>query len=205
VFAGGYVPLLLGAAVFATMTIWHTGMDAIADRLKESQEPIGQFIAWIKEKGISRVPGTAVFLTRTTEQTPPVLVWYVRHARALHERVFILRIDTLSVPWSRYTGRLTIERLAPGMWRGTARYGFMERPDVPGLLREAELDGCDITRKDVTYFIGHETVVARGPAMGLPHWVEAIFAFMQRNASHATDYLRVPHNEVVEIGREIAI
>ncbi len=205
VFAGGYVPLLLGAAVFGTMTIWHMGVDAIADRLKESQEPIGNFIAEIARRGIPRVPGTAVFLTRTTEQTPPVLIWYVRHARALHERVFILRIDTLSVPWSRYTGRLTIEPLAPGMWRGSARYGFMERPDVPALLREAEIDGCDINLKDVTYFIGHETVIARGPAMGLPRWVEAFFAFMQRNASHATDYLRVPHNAVVEIGREIAI
>ena len=151
------------------------------------------------------MPGTAVFLTRSRERTPPVMEWYVRHARALHQKVFILCVVTLPVPWSRYVDRLKIERLAPGFTRGTAHFGFMERPDVPALLREAHLDGCDLDLKDVTYFIGHETIVSRGPAMGLPRLIEAAFAFMQRNAAHSTDYFRVPHNAVVEIGREIAI
>jgi KUP system potassium uptake protein len=203
--AGGYVPVLLAAAVYATMLIWHTGVAAIAERLGQSVEPIDAFIARIAASGIARVPGTAVFLTRTRENAPPVLTWYVQKARALHRRVFILRVETLPVPWSRYSDRLTIERLAPGFWRGTARFGFMERPDVPALMREATLEGCDLELSDITYFIGHETVVSRGPGMGLPRWVEALFAFMQRNASHATDYFRVPHNAVVEIGREIAI
>jgi KUP system potassium uptake protein len=202
---GGYVPLLLATAVYGAMAIWHAGMDAVADRMRQSVESIDEFLARLARTGIPRVPGTAVFLTRAPQNTPPVLTWYVRHARALHERVFLLRTETLPVPWSRYVDRMTIENLAPGFWRGTVRYGFMERPDVPALLREAKLEGCDIDLEDVTYFIGHETVVSRGPAMGLPHWVEAIFAFMQRNAAHATDYFRVPHNAVVEIGREIAI
>ena len=119
--------------------------------------------------------------------------------------MFVLRVDTLPVPWSRYSDRMTIEHLAPGFWRGSARFGFMERPDVPALVREAQLEGCDIDLTDVTYFIGHETIVSRGTGMGLPRLVETVFAFLQRNAAHATDYFRVPHNAVVEIGREIAI
>lgn len=202
---GGYVPLLLAAGVYGTMTIWHVGMDAVYNRLKVPVEGIDEFLARIGRSGMPRVPGTAVFLTRARQHAPPVLIWYVRHARALHERVFILGIDTQPIPWSRYTDRMTTEHLAPGFWRATARFGFMERPDVPALLREAKLDGCDIDLNDVTYFIGHETVVSRGPGMGLPRWIEAIFAFMQRNAAHATDYFHVPHNSVVEIGREIAI
>jgi KUP system potassium uptake protein len=205
VLSGGYIPLLLAGAVYGTMTIWHVGSESISDRLRHSVQPIDKFIKDLHDGGIARVPGTAVFLTRTPEHAPPVLLWYLRHARALHHRVFILRVEILPRPWSNYVGRFKFEELAHGIWRGTARYGFMERPDVPGLMREATLDGCDIDLKDITYFIGHETVVSRGPAMGLPHWVEAIFAFMQRNAAHATDYFRVPHDAVVEIGREIAI
>jgi KUP system potassium uptake protein len=129
----------------------------------------------------------------------------VKHARALHQHVFILCVVTLPAPWSRYVDRLKREDLPAGFSRATASFGFMERPDVPALLREAVLDGCDIELADVTYFIGHETIVARGPGMGLPRPIEAAFAFMQRNAAHATEYFRVPHNAVVEIGREIAI
>jgi KUP system potassium uptake protein len=203
--SGGYVPLLLASAVYGTMTVWHVGMDAIVDRLKETLEPMDDFFARLARDHIARVPGTGVFLTRAKAHTPPVLAWYVGKARALQERVFILRLETLPIPWSRYSDRMTIEHLAPGFWRGTARFGFMERPDVPALLRDAKLEGCDINLDDVTYFIGHETVIARGGGMGLPRFVEVFFAFMQRNAAHATDYFHVPHDSVVEIGREIAI
>jgi KUP system potassium uptake protein len=45
----------------------------------------------------------------------------------------------------------------------------------------------------------------RGDAKALPRVVEALFAFMQRNASHLTDYFRLPAEQVVEIGRQVAI
>jgi len=202
---GGYVPVLLALAVYGTMAIWHRGTHAVHERIVQEILPIEDFFARLEKDGIPRVPGTAVFLTRARANTPPVMDWYVRHARALHEKVFILCVITLPVPWSRYVDRLKIEHLAPGFTRGTAEFGFMERPDVPALLREAKIEGCALDLEDVTYFIGHETVVPRGPGMGLPRLIEAAFAFMQRNATHATDYFRIPHNAVVEIGREIAI
>jgi KUP system potassium uptake protein len=96
-------------------------------------------------------------------------------------------------------------RRRPGVWRASAVYGFIERPDVPMLLRQAYSGGCTIDLSDVTYFVGHETVVAREDAGGVPRWVEATFAFMQRNSAHVTDYFRLPADTVVEIGREIAI
>jgi K+ potassium transporter C-terminal domain len=58
---------------------------------------------------------------------------------------------------------------------------------------------------DVTYFVGHETVTARADGKGLPQWQEALFAAMERNSAHVTDYFRLPADQVVEIGRQIAI
>jgi KUP system potassium uptake protein len=109
------------------------------------------------------------------------------------------------VPQVAADRRLRVERIAPDMWRGEARFGFMERPDVPALLAAAAAGGCAVTPADATYFVGHETVVAREDGEGLPHWVERLFAFMQRNALHVTDYFRLPPETVVEIGRAVAI
>jgi len=53
--------------------------------------------------------------------------------------------------------------------------------------------------------VGHETVIPRRDRKGLPRWLETLFAFMQRNSSHLTDYFRLPSDAVVEIGRQIAI
>jgi KUP system potassium uptake protein len=81
----------------------------------------------------------------------------------------------------------------------------MERPDIPALLHHAHGLGCAIDLSDVTYYVGHETVIAREDHKGIPRWVEQMFAFMQRNSSHVSGYFRLPSDHVVEIGREIAI
>jgi KUP system potassium uptake protein len=42
-------------------------------------------------------------------------------------------------------------------------------------------------------------------AKAVPRWLEALFAAMQRNSTHVSDYFKLPRDAVVEIGREIAI
>src|SRR3984893_15924665 len=116
-------------------------------------------MAKIETGSTPRVPGTAVFLTRTQQEVPPVMVWHVKHNRALHESVLVLTVTTQSVPWVKDTERLTVDALAPRFGRAAARYGFMERPDIPALLRQAHESGCAIDLSDVTYYVGHETVV----------------------------------------------
>jgi KUP system potassium uptake protein len=202
---GGYVPLLLAVAVYGVMLIWHTGAQAVSARLQQTVVPIARFMAQIAERKVPRVPGTAVFLTRTERDAPPVMVWHLKQNRALHERLFVLTVLTESVPWIDDAARLKFEEIAPRFWRATARYGFMERPDIPALLRTAHTRGCGIDLSDVTYYVGHETVVASDDRMGLPRWVEALFAAMQRNSTHLSDYFKLPPDAVVEIGREIAI
>ncbi len=202
---GGYVPLVLAALVYAVMLIWHLGATAVSTRLQEQVVPVADFMAKIAEGRIPRVPGTAVFLTRTLRDAPPVMVWHLKHNRALHERLFVLTVNTEPTPRVTPSERLSFEEIAPHFWRASARYGFMERPDIPTLLGEAHELGCAVDLADVTYYVGHETVTPRDDARALPRWVEAMFALMQRNSAHLTDYFRLPPDAVVEIGRQISI
>ncbi len=202
---GGYVPLLLAGCVYFVMVVWHVGAAAVSGRLHETVMPIGSFMAKIEEAQVPRVPGTAVFLTRTQRDAPPVLVWHLKHNRSLHERLFILTVEIESVPRIRGAARLTVNEIAPNFWRARARYGFMERPDIPALLRETHGRGCMISVDDVTYYVGHETIVHREDRQALPHWLERLFAFMQRNSVHVSDFFRLPPDAVVEIGRQISI
>jgi KUP system potassium uptake protein len=202
---GGYIPLLLAGAVYSVMMIWHRGAAAVAARVAESVISPDDTMALLDSGRIARVPGVAVFLTRTETAVPPIIRWHLKHNRSLHERVFIFSIATELVPFVDEDERLTLKEIVPRMWRARARYGFMERPDVPALVQKARAAGCDVDTSDVTYFVGHETVVRREDGKGLPRWVEAIFAFLQRNSVHVTDYFRLPPDTVVEIGREIVI
>jgi KUP system potassium uptake protein len=199
------VPLVLAAAVYGLMYIWHLGAAAVFTRLQQQAVPVDEFMTQIARGRTARVPGTAVFLTRTQRDAPPVMVWHLKHNRALHERLFVVTIITESVPWLRSAEQLTVQELAPNFWRASAHFGFMERPDIPALLRQACAQGCTIDLSDVTYYIGHETITPGEDERALPRWVEALFSLMQRNASHLTDYFRLPADSVVEIGRQIAI
>jgi KUP system potassium uptake protein len=185
--------------------VWHRGADAVTARIHESLVPLDTFMAKLEQDRIPRVPGTAVFLTRAMRDTPPVLVWHVRHNRALQQHVLAVTTITEPVPWIADKMRVTVTQAAPNFWRAIAHYGFMERPDIPRLLTQLKGYGCAIDLADVTYFVGHETVTPREDGRGLPHWQEALFAVMERNAAHVTDFFNLPGEQVVEIGRHIAI
>jgi KUP system potassium uptake protein len=202
---GGYVPVILAICVYGLMWIWHRGAAAISMRVHEALTPVPEFMAAIAAKNVPRVPGTAVFLTRTVRDTPPVMVWHVKHNRALHEHLFVLRVEILPVPWVASDNRVTFKEVVPNFWRAEARFGFMERPHIPDLLTASKSLGCTVDVADVTYYVGHETVVARDDGQGLPAWQERIFAVMERNAVHVSDFFSLPNDQVVEIGRQIAI
>ena len=202
---GGYIPLLLAALIYGVMWIWHRGATVVAERMREILTPLDQFMAQIESGNIPRVPGTAVFLTRTATGTPPVMARHVAHNRALREHCFILKVTILPVPWLRDRERLQLKEICPNIWRGEAFYGFMENADVPALLEGSKALGCVVDVDDVTYYIGQEKVVHREDGKGLPLWQEVVFGIMERNSVHYGDVLRLPSDNVIEIGRQIAI
>jgi KUP system potassium uptake protein len=202
---GGYVPLLLAAAVYGLMLIWHRGTIAVAHSLSQTPVSAAEFLAKLKARNVPRVPGTAVFLTRTDSGVPPVMIWHLKQNRSLHERIVVLRVLTESRPRVRWPDLMSVVREGENFWRVTAHFGFMQRPDIPHLMKEAHEQGCGVMLEDMTYYVGHEIIIHRERGAELPLWQEKIFAAMIRNASHVTDYFRLPSEQVVEIGRQISI
>ncbi|MBZ5794006.1 KUP/HAK/KT family potassium transporter [Burkholderia contaminans] len=204
-FDGGYVPLLLAALVYLVMYVWHRGVTAVTGRLAENPVSVDAFMRSTGDT-LARVPGTAVFLTRAKDGVPPVLLWYVRHSLALQRNVLAVTLDIASTPWVDAANRITIAEPAPGYWTVTATYGFMERADLPALMTQiASRHGCPLDPAALTYFIGMERVTSRDDGQGIPRWIARAFALMLRNCTRVTDYLRVPADQVVDLGRQVSI
>jgi len=201
---GGYVPLVLAAVIYGCMWIWHKGQEASQLRLSESTT-LADFNAEIAAKHIPRVPGTAVFLTRSDADVPSVLLWHIRQNRSLHENLIILKVRTASIPRIDEANRLKVSELAPNFWRIDATFGFMMHPDVPAVLAGAKQRGCHVDLSDVIYYVGHSTVVHRRDGKGIPHWQQALYAVMERNSLHVADVVRLPEERTVELGRHVAI
>ena len=95
---------------------------------------------------------------------------------------------------------MSIEELQDGFKRVIARYGFMDQPDIPALLKEEHIPGTSIDH--TTFFLGRETVL---PAVGggMARWRQHVFAFMSRNSQRAATFFNVPPDRVMEIGSQI--
>ena len=148
---------------------------------------------------------TAVFFTRAKDQTPPVMAWHVRKNRALHEYVLALTLTVLSVPWTDPEERLKLQRVDDKFWRAEARRGFMEHPDIPEILANARRRGWTSTSMTSPTMSAAKPSCRARTARECPRWQEALFAAIGRNAERISDYLELPCDHVVEIGREIEI
>jgi KUP system potassium uptake protein len=201
---GGWFPLLIGAAVFTAMTTWKTGRHILAQRLSETTLPVDLFLQDVARTNTHRVPGTAVFMFGNPTGVPPALLHNLKHNQVLHETVVLLRVDTEETPAVDPARRVAVEDLGHGFFRMVMRYGFMEDPDVPGVLAEVKHCGLELRPMRTTYFLGRETLIAsKRPGMAV--WREQLFAVMSRNARTATSFFGLPPNRVVELGAQIEL
>ena len=203
---GGWVPLLIGAAIFALMTTWRTGREILSERIGRRSLPLIDFVDSMIEHPPTRVPGTAVFMFRDADATPPALLHNLKHNKILHEHVVFLAVHTENAPHLPEATRAVIEPLGGGMHSVLLRYGFMEDVDVPKALMA--LNGqydLDLRPMATTYFLGREKLIASKQTRGMALWRERLFAVMSRNARSATDFFRLPPNRVVELGAQVEL
>ncbi|MEK0082613.1 potassium transporter Kup [Benzoatithermus flavus] len=200
---GGWLPLLIAAALSYTVVTWQRGRRILSQRLYADAMPIQSFIAHI-DKSAARVPDTAVYMTGNGSVTPAALLHNLKHNKVLHERVLLMTVRTVDEPFVPDNRRLEVDRLGKGFFRVTASYGFMEEPDVPKALTRCREHGLAIDLDFVSFFIGRETLVpAKRPELG--PIAEKIFVFLSTSAVSATAYFRIPPDRVVELGTQIEI
>jgi KUP system potassium uptake protein len=201
---GGWVPLAIGLSIILIMTTWRRGRNLILARWTQDSLPLASFLARLPQSRIVRVPGTAVFMTGNLDFVPNALLHNLKHNKVLHEQVFFVTVRNLDVPQVAPGDRVNAEEAAPGIYRITLYYGFMESPNVPRALESLNGMGIEFKPMQTSYFVGRETVVqASVPKLRfIRRWV---FLFMARNAVSGTEFFRIPSDRVVELGVRIAI
>ena len=199
---GGWLPLVIAAAIFTLMTTWKTGRRLVAERLTARAFPLEDFVAGVAADPPTRVDGTAVFMTAQPIGTPSALAHNLRYNKILHEHVIVLTAATIPVPYTTPDERLTVQRLGHGVYNTRVQYGFMEDPDIPEALMQIKAMGVPIDPDDVTFFLGRETIVV-SDRPGMAKWREKLFVLMARNAVRATAFFKLPPERVVELGVQV--
>ena len=200
---GGWYPLIVAAIVFSIMGVWRTGLARLRTLTHENREPLRDFLEKLSSEPPQRIAGTAVFMTSSMLETPPLLVHHLEHNKVLHERIILVTVLTEDTPRIPSVDRLEVEKLRLGFYRMIVRYGFMQNPNIPVVLRLAERFDIDIDPGAATFYLGHEEIVPNPANPVRLAWHARLFAFMWRNATRATAFYRIPSDRVVAIGLQV--
>jgi KUP system potassium uptake protein len=200
---GGWLPLVVAALVYFTITTWRLGRRLVATEISEGSLPLRQFLERM-ERAPDRVAGTAVFLTADATHTPAAFLHNLKHNKVLHERIIILQVETMDVPRVAETQRVEVERLGKGFHTVIARYGFTEQPDVPEALRACRPHGIAYDEMETSFFLGRETLVPSQHSK-LGRWRRDWFISLSHSASATKTFFRIPPNRAIELGNQIQI
>lgn len=201
---GGWFPLLVGLIIFTVMTTWRTGRGLLSERLSASVLPQEMFLESIGHSHLTRVPGTAIFMSANPGKTPVALLHNLKHNHVLHEQVVFLSVQTEDIPVVEPENQVELKALDNGFYRIAGHYGYMQEPDVPQLLLRCRDLGLKYIPERTTYFLGRETIVP-SKRKGMVHWREWLFALMSRMAQQPSTYFRLPPGRIVELGVQVEI
>jgi len=200
---GGWFTLFVAVLFTIAMTTWRKGRSELIHKF-EPRIPLKLFIDDVGRQKLPRVPGTAVFMSLTPEGTSPVLLQNLKHNKILHEKVVFLSILPTDVPTVATRERVKVEDMGLGFYRVMAYNGFMQRPNVPEIMKLASDLALPIDEAETTYYLGRVSLFTTGDSK-MMRWRKVLFAFMSKNAGSPAAYFGLPANRVVELGAQIQL
>src|ERR1700722_1134099 len=199
---GGWIPLTLSAMLFLVFLTWRNGRLELRAALAKMAVPRSELAKMIA--GAYRVPGTGVFLASDPGLVPSALIRNIEHNGVVHQRMIILQIEIAHTPRLDPVRRVSIEEILPGVYSITARFGFMETPDVSEALKSCRTRGLRVFTEDSSFFVGRHVVRAR-PLPGLKGMQRRLFARMQQHSTQAAEFFRMPFRGVVVLNTAVEI
>jgi KUP system potassium uptake protein len=208
---GAWLPLLIGVTAFTVMTTWQRGRQVVTAERARQEGSLRECIGQLRTGQVPtrRVPGTAVFLNRCTQTAPLAMRANVEHNHVRHEHVVILSIETEPVPRVPAHQRVAVDDLGfgdDGITHVTARFGYMETPDVPAAL--AMLDPADtegrLDLEHASYFLS-KIELRRGEAPTMAPWRKRLFIATSYIAADAAEYFGLPRDRTVIMGSHIEV
>ncbi|PWC19408.1 low affinity potassium transporter Kup [Brenneria corticis] len=204
ILSGGWLPLMLGTAMFVIMITWKSERFRLLRRLHEHGNSLDAMIASLEKSPPLRVPGTAVYLSRATHVIPFALLHNLKHNKILHQRVVLLTMRNEDAPYVLNARRVTVEQLSPTFWRVIANYGWRETPNVEEVFHRCWQDGLTCQMMETSFFMSNESLT-----MGKRPWYlrmrGKLFMMLNRNALRAGDQFEIPPNRLIELGIQVEI
>jgi KUP system potassium uptake protein len=199
---GAWLPLLFATLLFGVFMTWRSGRRLMRAALREMAVPLKELPRLFESA--TRVPGTAIFLVSEPRFVPTALLRSIEHYHVVHERVVFLNMEVVRTPRQDPGDRVRIETLQENVYLVTARFGFMETPDVSTALKQCRVRGLKLFGQDCSFFLGWHLVRSR-PRGGYEGMRRRMFAWMQRRSTQAVEFFHMPDKRVIVLATQVEL
>ncbi|HEV7653064.1 MAG TPA: KUP/HAK/KT family potassium transporter [Actinophytocola sp.] len=207
---GAWLPLLVGLTAFTVMTTWERGRGIVTAERNRREGSLREFIDRLHNgQATVQVPGTAVFLNRGNQTAPLAMRANVEYNHVRHEHVVIMSIETEPVPRVPAQQRVVVNDLGysdDGITHVTARFGYMETPDVPAALALVDPAATEgrLQLDEASYFLS-KIELECGDAPTMARWRKRVFIATSYIAADAADSFNLPRHRTIIMGSQIDI
>jgi len=201
---GGWVPLMLGGAMFLLMWTWVRGSKILTEKTHRDSIPIADLIRMLNKSKPVRVTGTAIFLTSDPKSAPASFMHNLKHNKVVHERVVMMCVRTETSPRVPASRRFDVEKLSPDFLQVNLHFGYMESPRIPLALAQMRKAGLKFDIMTTSFFVGRRTLKTSASS-GMPQWQDRLFIAMTKQAANAPDFFNIPSDRVVELGAQMKV
>ncbi len=186
---GGYWSIVIAAIPFAIIYLWTLGNKAIYRSFRSL--PIDTYLESFNQLYESGkfLPGTALFFTKSLDMIPPYMVHCTIRGSIIYEENILASIITMDKPFG--IQKLYVPDIAEGLSGLEIQVGYMERMDVPKILREADID-------PKVMFYGVDDIYTKRPFLKL-------FAFIKRITPNFVQFLQLPYQKLHGVITKIEI
>ncbi len=208
---GAWLPLTIAVVAFIVMTTWQKGRGIITRAREKAEGPLREFVGQLVQRDppLVRIPGTAIYLNRGRETAPLAMRAIVQHNHVLAEHVIILTVETENVPRLPDSERVTHDDLGyarDGIVHVAARFGYMERPNVPralALLSPEETEG-PVDLENASYFLS-KLDLCLGDGRTMAPWRKRLFIATSHITADAAGHFGLPLGRTVIVGSRIEV
>ena len=212
-FKGAWLPLVAALGVMTVMMTWNKGRGYVTRMRATREGTLQEFLDSLDEmdEPVRRVPGVAIYLNPNAQTTPLAFRAEIEHTHALHEKVLIVSVEAVSLPYVDDMNRFEIERLGDpelGIRYVQIRMGYQEETNVPAMLRLARRELLlerDLNLEGASYFVSRITLVATDEPTDLHPWQKKLFVAIARNAASPIEAFDLPSDRTVAMGSSIEV
>ena len=209
---GAWIPLGIGLLVAVVMVTWRRGRRIVTRNRIEEEGPLDEFLYRLRmaDPPIHRVPRVGIYLSPDKRTTPLALRADVEHHGVLDDKVLIVSVESVSIPYVDPADQFAIETLGSGLFKiihVTIHAGYHDGTNVPKALALARKRGLlprNLDLEHASYFVSRMTITPTSDP-GMRRWRKLLFIALARNAASPMDAFGLSPDRTVLVGSQIGI